>query len=48
MMLHSAPDGYAARWQPFDPLDPKTFPELSRYGVDYSDYQAAIGVATTK
>jgi hypothetical protein len=48
MMLHSAPDGYAARWQPFDPLDPKTFPELNRYGVDYSDYQAAIGVASAK
>ena len=48
MMLHSAPDGYAARWQPFDPLDPKTFPDLRRYGVDYSDYQAAIGFASAK
>lgn len=48
MMLHSAPDGYAARWQPFDPLDPKTFPDLRRYGVDYSDYQTAIGMASAK
>jgi hypothetical protein len=48
MMLHSAPDGYAARWQPFDPLNPKTFPDLRRYGVDYSDYQAAIGAASAK
>lgn len=48
MMLHSAPDGYVARWQPFDPLNPKTFPDLCRYGVDYSDYQAAIGVAASK
>jgi hypothetical protein len=48
MMLHSAPDGYAARWQPFDPLNPKTFPDLRRYGVDYSDYEAAIAAASSK
>jgi hypothetical protein len=47
-MLHSAPDGYVARWQPFDPLDPKTFPNLQRYGVDYSDYIAAISVPPQK
>ncbi|MGH7950938.1 MAG: hypothetical protein ACREFE_03320 [Limisphaerales bacterium] len=29
-------------WQPFDPLDPKTFPDLRHYGVDYSDYISAI------
>lgn len=48
MMLHSAPDGYVARWQPFDPLNPRTFPDLRRYGVDYSDYEAAIGVVSLK
>ncbi|HEY1791215.1 MAG TPA: hypothetical protein VGJ73_23915, partial [Verrucomicrobiae bacterium] len=48
MMLHSAPDGYAARWQPFDPLNPRTFPDLHRYGVDYHDYQAAIDAASSK
>ncbi len=48
MMFHSAPDGYAARWQPFDPLDPKTFPDLQRYGVDYSDYIAAISAPQQK
>jgi hypothetical protein len=41
-MLCSAPDGYVARWQPFDPLDPKTFPNLQHYGVDYGDYISAI------
>lgn len=46
MMLHSAPDGYAPIWQPFDPLNPKTFPDLKRYGVDYSDYVAAINHAS--
>jgi hypothetical protein len=43
-MLCSAPDGYVARWQPFDPFDPKTFPKLQRYGVDYSDYISATAV----
>lgn len=48
MMFHSAPDGYAARWQPFDPLDPKTFPDLRRYGVDYGDYISAISTTPQK
>jgi hypothetical protein len=25
-------------WQPFDPFKPSTFPDLKRYGVDYTDY----------
>jgi hypothetical protein len=47
-MLQSAPDGYAARWQPFDPLDPKNFPDLRRYGVNYSNYIAAISAPSQK
>lgn len=30
-------------WQPFDPLNPKTLPDLRHYGVDYSDYISALG-----
>jgi hypothetical protein len=29
-------------WQPFDPFKPKSFPDLSRYGVDYTDYVNAL------
>ena len=29
-------------WQPFDPLNPKTLPDLRPYGVDYSDYISAL------
>jgi hypothetical protein len=29
-------------WQPFDPLEPKTLPHLEHYGVDYSNYVAAL------
>jgi hypothetical protein len=29
-------------WQPFDPLKPSTFPDLKRYGVDYTDYVATL------
>jgi preprotein translocase subunit SecG len=41
-MLASAPDGYAAIYQTFDPLDPKTFPHLERYGIDYTNYIRAL------
>jgi hypothetical protein len=33
--------GYT-EWQPFDPLDPKALPRLSRYGIDTGEYRAAI------
>jgi hypothetical protein len=29
-------------WQPFDPLRPETLPNLGRYGIDFSNYVAAI------
>jgi hypothetical protein len=29
-------------WQPFDPFKPGTFPDLKRYGVDYTDYINAL------
>lgn len=29
-------------WEPFDPLNPKTLPDLKHYGVDYSDYITAL------
>jgi hypothetical protein len=35
-------------WQPFDPLIPKTLPDLQHYGIDYSDYIAAISAPRQK
>ncbi len=35
-------------WQPFDPLDPKTLPDLQHFGVDYSDYISAISAPPQK
>lgn len=32
-------------WQPFDPLVPRTLPNLRHYGVDYSEYLSAMGVS---
>lgn len=32
-------------WHPFDPLAPKTLPDLQHYGVNYSDYFAAMNSA---
>lgn len=29
-------------WQPFDPCNPKEFPNLRRYGLSYDDYIAAL------
>jgi hypothetical protein len=31
------------RWQPFDPLNARELPNLSRYGIDYSTYVSALG-----
>ena len=35
-------------WQPFDPLIPKTLPDLQHYGIDYSDYIAAMSAPKQK
>jgi len=29
-------------WQPFDPLDAKTLPDLQHYGIDFAEYKSAI------
>jgi hypothetical protein len=29
-------------WQPFDPLEPRTLPHLEHYGIDFSNYIAAL------
>ena len=29
-------------WQPFDPLKPETLPNLEHFGLDFSDYTAAL------
>lgn len=49
-----SPDGHVkslilppslAGWHPFNPLNPAELPELRRYGIDYSEYLAALGKA---
>jgi hypothetical protein len=35
-------------WQPFDPLDPKTLPNLQHFRVDYSNYISAISTPLQK
>jgi hypothetical protein len=35
-------------WQPFDPLAPKTLPDLRHYGVNYDDYVTALDTAAAK
>jgi hypothetical protein len=35
-------------WQPFDPLLPKTLPDLQHYGINYGDYIAAISTPPQK
>lgn len=35
-------------WQPFDPLAPKTLPDLRHYDVDYSEYLAAMGMGANQ
>jgi hypothetical protein len=32
----------AISWQPFDPLNPQSLPNLRRYGVDYSEYIGSL------
>lgn len=34
--------GIFVLWQPFDPLDPKSLPQLGRYGIDYSAYISCL------
>lgn len=43
-----APGVRARFWQPFDPLNPKTLPDLRHYGVDYSDYISALRKVSQK
>lgn len=38
----------AHAWQPFDPLAPKTLPDLRHYGISYSDYLAAVDSTAAK
>jgi hypothetical protein len=35
-------------WQPFDPLAPKTLPDLQHYGINYSNYVTAMETAAAK
>lgn len=35
-------------WQPFDPLVPKTLPDLRHYGVDYSSYLSSMSISSQK
>ena len=35
-------------WQPFDPLVPKTLPDLRHYGISYSEYVTALDAAAAK
>jgi hypothetical protein len=35
-------------WQPFDPLEPETLPHLEHYGIDFSNYTAALYQAQRK
>lgn len=35
-------------WQPFDPLVPKTLPDLRHYRVDYSGYLSSMSISSQK
>jgi hypothetical protein len=39
---------YRPPWQPFDPYDPKSLPNLQRYGIKYDDYLEALEKTWTK